>query len=265
MFSISRTLILAPAALALTIGLATPAAAQRGQNDEHRRAAPRSEQRAPASRPAPQAERRTAPNASRPPAVRPQAAPPARFNNVPHAQPRREAPRVYDSRPNVRSYAVPRPYVAPRYNTPYRGYGRPYVSRRPVFVRPYYAFRPRFTFGFGLSVGFGVPYPFTYYDPYAPYNFDVAVVPGYVAGNSSAYYSRVGGLSFNIDPMDAAVFLDGQYVGTAEDFAPDQMPLTLPVGRHHVDLRADGFMTASFDITIVGGQVIPYEGTLAQQ
>jgi hypothetical protein len=125
-----------------------------------------------------------------------------------------------------------------------------------VFVRPYYSFRPRFTFSFGLRVGYGVPYPFTYYDPYAPYNFDVAVLPGYVAGNASAYYSRVGGLSFNIDPMDAAVFLDGQYIGIAEDFAPDQMPLTLPAGRHHVDLRADGFMTASFDITIVAGHPV---------
>jgi hypothetical protein len=264
MFSTPRTLILAPAALALTIGLATPAAAQRGQNDEHRRAAPRSEQRAPASRPAPSAERRAAPNASRPPVVRSQPAPPARFDRVPQAQPRRDGPRVYDSRPNTRSYAVPRARVAPRYTTP-RGYVRPYVSPHPVFVRPYYAFRPRFTFSFGLRVGYGVPYPFTYYDPYAPYNFDVAVMPGYVAGNTSAYYGRVGGLSFNIDPMDAAVFLDGQYIGIADDFAPDQMPLTLPVGRHHVDLRADGFMTASFDITIVGGQVIPYEGSLAPQ
>jgi hypothetical protein len=30
-----------------------------------------------------------------------------------------------------------------------------------------------------------------------------------------------------------------------------------------VDLRADGYLTASFDITIVAGQVIPYEGSLA--
>lgn len=262
MFSTSRTLILAPAAFAVMLGLATPASAQRGQNDEHRRAAPRSEQRAPASRPAPSAERRSAPRASRPPAVRPQAAPPARFDNGPRVQPRREAPHANNSRPSARSYAVPRPYVAPRY-TPYRSSGRPYVSRRPVFVRPYYSFRPRFTFSFGLRVGYGVPYPFTYYDPYAPYNFDVTVVPGYVAGNTSAYYGRVGGLSFNIDPMDAAVFLDGQYIGIADDFAPDQMPLTLSAGRHHVDLRADGFMTASFDITIVAGQVIPYEGSLA--
>jgi hypothetical protein len=62
--------------------------------------------------------------------------------------------------------------------------------------------------------------------------------------------------------MDAAVFVDGQYVGTAWDFSPEQMPLTLVAGVHHIDLRANGFLTASFDITVVGGQVIPYQGTL---
>jgi hypothetical protein len=41
------------------------------------------------------------------------------------------------------------------------------------------------------------------------------------------------------------------------------MPLTLSVGRHHIDLRADGFMTASFELSVLGGQVIPYSGTLA--
>lgn len=269
MFSTSRTLILAPAALVVMLGLASPAAAQRGRDDEqHGHAAPRAEQRsAPAPRPAQQ---RSAPPVMHAPApqsqwrsqaVRPQAVRPQtqrfdnRFDNTP-----RVAPRAYDSR----GYAVPRPYVAPRY-TPYRGYVRPYVERRAVFARPYYAFRPRFTFGFGLSVGYGVPYPFSYYDPYAPYNVGISVLPGYSLNNYSGYYDRVGGLSFNIEPMDAAVFIDGQYVGTAADFAPDQMPLTLAIGRHHVDLRADGFMTGSFDITIVGGQVIPYEGSLAPQ
>jgi len=136
---------------------------------------------------------------------------------------------------------------------------RPFVGRRPVFVNPYYSFRPRSSLNFGLRVGFGVAYPFGYWDPFAFYNYGLSWQPGYTVRN---YYDRVGGLSFDIDPYDASVFIDGSYVGNAADFGPDQMPLTLLAGRHHVELKAQGFAPVSFDITVVPGQVIPYEGTL---
>jgi PEGA domain len=85
---------------------------------------------------------------------------------------------------------------------------------------------------------------------------------GIYRGGYSPYYSRVGGLSFNIDPYDANVYIDGEYVGMADDVSPGQMPLTLHAGRHHVDLQAEGFGPVSFDITVIAGQVIPYAGTL---
>jgi hypothetical protein len=120
--------------------------------------------------------------------------------------------------------------------------------------------------GFGLSIGYYVAYPFQYYDPYAFYNHRIGAVPGYRSTYGSlgysSYYSRVGGLSFNIDPYDADVFIDGEYVGVADDFSPGQMPLTLLAGRHRVDLEAEGFGPVSFEITVVAGQVIPYSGTL---
>jgi hypothetical protein len=72
----------------------------------------------------------------------------------------------------------------------------------------------------------------------------------------------VGGLSFEIDPYDAEVYIDGDFVGYASDFGPEQMPLTLLSGRHHVDLASPGYQDVSFDITVVAGQVIPYQGTL---
>jgi hypothetical protein len=141
-----------------------------------------------------------------------------------------------------------------------RGYRN---GRQRVFNQPYYSFRPRFSIGFGLSIGQQVPYPFRYYDPSGYYNHGVRIVPGYGPDRyNSGYYSRVGGLSFDLDPYDADVFIDGQYVGVAEDFSYYNMPLTLPVGRHRVDVRARGFRPASFQITIVGGQVIPYGGRL---
>ena len=75
---------------------------------------------------------------------------------------------------------------------------------------------------------------------------------------------QYGGLSLEIQPYDAAVYVDGDYVGVVNDFSPLQAPLTLPAGVHHIDIDANGFAPLSFDITVVPGQVIPYQGTLAQ-
>jgi hypothetical protein len=66
--------------------------------------------------------------------------------------------------------------VAQRGGYGYRGgYGGYYARSAPVrFYQPYYAFRPRFSIGFGLwagypvaySAGFYAPYYYPYYDPY---------------------------------------------------------------------------------------------------
>jgi hypothetical protein len=116
----------------------------------------------------------------------------------------------------------------------------------------YYSFRPRLSIGFGLYLGHAVAFP-SWYDPYRPGMFS-----GYRLGYS------YGGLSFDIYPDDAAVYIDGEYVGTADDFSPYRAPLTLTAGRHHIEIDAPGFAPLSFDITVVPGQVIPYQGTLSR-
>jgi len=161
--------------------------------------------------------------------------------------------RAYGYRGPSQGYYSQRYYSQPRYLV------RPYVARRPVFVQPYYAFRPRFSLSFGFRVGYGTSYPFSYWDPNAFYNYHLGIQPGY---NYTTYYNRVGGVSFEIDPYDAEVYVDGDFVGYASDFGPEQMPLTLLSGRHHVDIAAPGYQDVSFDITVVPGQVIPYQGTL---
>ena len=214
------------------------------------------------------------PQADRPSEVRPQASRPgyeAPRYSQPQAVPRQGSrPNVYRNDDNFR-YQSSRPggYVQRSYTRPqtfyYGGYSHGYTPvRRPVFVQPYYSFRPRFSIGFGISIGYGVAYPWQYYDPYGRYNYGLGAFPRYDWGRTGYgyFYNRVGGISFNIDPYDADVFIDGQYVGVADDFSPGQMPLTLLAGRHRIDLRADGFEPVSFQITIVAGQVIPYAGTL---
>lgn len=167
------------------------------------------------------------------------------------------------------------------------GYGHGYY---PYYSVPYYHFHPHFFFSFGLSVGYPVAFPYgAYYSPYAyayPYpvygypSYGVATDSGYGAGayystgsstntvaggypdNSSYENSNYGGLSFDINPSDAAVFVDSKYVGTVSDFSAQQPPLALKLGKHHIDIRAQGYETMSFDTDVVAGEVTPYQGQM---
>ena len=143
-------------------------------------------------------------------------------------------------------------------------YARPYVARRPVFSQPYYSFRPQVTIGFGISLGRPVAYPFRYFEPAGFYNYRLPApgYRGYGSYGSNWYYGRVGGVSFDINPREAAIFIDGDFVGYAGDFGPGQMPLTLNAGYHRVELEARNRRTVSFNLTVVAGQVLPYRGDL---
>jgi hypothetical protein len=143
------------------------------------------------------------------------------------------------------------------------------------FYRPYYSFRPRTSLGFGLWVGYPVFYPYYYHYPYqspapypapAPYpdpSFDPAY--GYPSDSVNVMPNNAGGLSFDIFPNTAAVYVDGQYAGTAADFSPTMPPLALTPGRHYIDIRAVGFEPIVFDVDVLVGQVIPYQGTMRRQ
>jgi hypothetical protein len=121
---------------------------------------------------------------------------------------------------------------------------------RSPFYAPYYAFRPRFSIGFGLFIGYPVAFP-TWYAPYISASYG-----WYRPGIS------YGGVSFDIQPPDATISVDGSYVGEVGNFGPEGAPLTLPAGPHHIDIQVSGGAPLSFDITVVPGQVIPYRGTL---
>src|SRR5437773_7971703 len=203
---------------------------------------------------------------------------------VGHAGPRAGAPRG------------PVGHVAPRI------VGRVGVVAPYGFGRPYYTFRPRVSLGFGLWVGFPVSYPYYYpgygyrypyipyaYGPYAygpypyappyPYAYPYRapayyppsgypsanyppLAPGSVAVQPGQAESESGGVIFEITPNTAAVYVDGKYVGIVANFAPTAQPLTLPPGRHHLEVHSPGYETMAFDADVTPGQVIPFQGTL---
>jgi hypothetical protein len=166
------------------------------------------------------------------------------------------------------------------------------VAVGPGFYSPYYMFRPRLNLGLGFWVGYPVAYPYyaaypyaydPYYNPYAyaaPYPGYGYAYPGYAAptpysvpysGESGAAAPgsvavqpgpATGGLSFEISPASAEVFVDGNDMGVASTFSPTSEPLTLAPGRHHVELHANLYQAIIFDVDVVAGQVIPYQGTM---
>ena len=152
------------------------------------------------------------------------------------------------------------------------------------FYRPYYTFQPRRSLGFGMWAGSPFAYPYAFYDPlfYYPYDSsysDDSSFPhypdGYLSSDDSApTYStswssmvqpdqtNMGGLSFDVTPATAELFVDNMRVGTVGQFTPTTQPVGLPAGHHHIEIRTPGHHTMSFDVDIVAGEVTPFQGTM---
>jgi hypothetical protein len=246
-----------PAALVAAALFATPAFAQererggnRGEGRTNRQSEGRAVERAQPRAQAPRAE------VSR---VEP------RREVAPRAEIRRDvAPRV-DGRRDVapriesgRAYAVPRREVivprsysySPRYYPRYapRYSGRYYAPFWTVgtYYRPY-VFRPRFSIGINIFAGYPVAYTYPY--PYA-----------YAVGRPPALY--YGGVVLEIEPINAAVYVDGAYAGIVADFDGSRQPLTLTGGTHRIEIVEQGLAPLVFDVVVQPGQVIPYRGDL---
>jgi hypothetical protein len=265
--------VLALAALSLSVGAAS---AQEREGNGRRRESGRAVQQGTA-------QRREAPPraAARSSEARQEAAP--RGEDMRSYRAPQAAPREYRSpQPSARQ-AVPRAYrgnpsPAYRYDD-HRGYAQPrggdgrygghaYVvphdfhPYRPLyFSHPYYGFHPHLNLGFGLWLGVTVPYPWSYFGAYMPRVYGYYGEGYYGAGPGVRQY---GGLSFDIQPYDASLFVDGEYVGTVGTFTPYGEPLTLWPGVHHIAIVRDGYRTMEWDVTVEPGQVIPYRGTLSQ-
>jgi hypothetical protein len=70
-----------------------------------------------------------------------------------------------------------------------------------------------------------------------------------------------GGLRLQILPGTAEVYIDGLYVGTANDFAFGA-GRALESGPHRVEVRANGFETLSFDVRIPDNETVTFRRDL---
>jgi hypothetical protein len=149
-----------------------------------------------------------------------------------------------------------------------RRQGEPFREQRTP--RPsYYTFTTWYPVTSRITVGLPVLYPLQYENAY---DKDLASTALTAADSVSALERGVplipyamgtyGGISFDISPFETAVYVDGYFVGTVDDYSPSGPPLPLPVGNHKVELRGKGFRTESFVLFVTIGEVTPLSGSL---
>ena len=171
--------------------------------------------------------------------------------------------------------------------------GYPYAYGYPYPSYPYYNGYPPPGYPYGTYPSTGYPYPpstdpssdypSSSYPPstYPPSSYPSASYPSaaYPNGTAATYPDAPntvdvqpggaapvsGGVSFEIDPPTASVFIDGKYMGSGADFGPAVQPLGLTPGRHRVEIRAEGYETMSFDADVAAGEVTPYKASLRRR
>jgi hypothetical protein len=161
------------------------------------------------------------------------------------SQPSRRPPQT-----TTPQHAFPRPPQT-------QGPGRPPVRPRvvPNDVYPYW---PLFDLDFYYRFPYG-PYPYYRYGyPYPPYYYP-APTPGY---ETDIEAEAAGSVRIDIPQTDATIDVDGFYVGLAEDFNGDHEQLNLTPGPHHLEIRAPGYQTATFDVNVQSGKTITYRSAL---
>jgi hypothetical protein len=287
-----------PQALVLAgVVLLLGAPAAFAQDDQPRRAVPRSQAPARAPEPDRQAEpqrvpiQRAGPAQRSTPSAPPQAAAPApvappQASSSADAQQRRAVPR--GSRPREDNpaigVAVPRTQVqrppidrGPRVvDRGPRVVNRGYYRNPTVYNNYYYYPRRSYPYGYGA---FGLGY--FYYNPYRwhpGYSVNIGIGSGYPyyggyygSGyyGSGGYYPRpgypVGELRLRVTPRHAQVFVDGYYAGVVDDFDGMLQSLSLEDGPYRIEIVAPGYEPLEFDVRILPGQKITYRGDLLPQ
>jgi hypothetical protein len=126
--------------------------------------------------------------------------------------------------------------------------------------------------GYGLGLGFGLYDP--WYDPfmYSGYGYGYG---GYAAGGSDDYYPYnygaqqqtpedlgQGAIRLKVKPRDAKVYVDGVFMGEVDSFDGAFQKLNVGAGHHKVEVRADGYETAEFDVLVTPDQTVTYQGEL---
>jgi hypothetical protein len=151
------------------------------------------------------------------------------------------AARPRDTRPVGRA--------VPRSSVPFARANRVVIPRG--FYRGYYPL----AYG-GLGFGYWGGSYGGFYDPFWYGG------PGYYPSGYPAYGGYEGSLRLKVRPRDASVFVDGYFVGRVDEFDGVFQRLHVEPGPHRIEVRADGFQPLAFEVRILPGRTVTYEGEL---
>jgi hypothetical protein len=119
---------------------------------------------------------------------------------------------------------------------------------------------------YGCGAGWYYPgYSGGYWWPYASYGWYGGYwgYPwGWGGGGYTVYRSegpRTGSVRVLVDPAEARVYVDGYYAGSVDDFDGLFQRLNVPVGRHEIAIKLEGYKTYRMKI------YVPGEGTVKIQ
>lgn len=151
-----------------------------------------------------------------------------------------------------------------RGHRPYRSYRHGYYPHRGYYNYGWDPYRYSWHLGFGYWGWYDWPYPYpyrgyphTYYDYgrgyYGPYR-----VPYY----ASQVRDSMGALDLDLKPGDTKIYLDGHYIGTADNFDGWPQYLWLEQGDYHFVFYAEGRRTIAREYKILPSVVIDVEDRL---
>jgi PEGA domain len=113
-------------------------------------------------------------------------------------------------------------------------------------------------FWWGPGYGYGWPYGWGY-------GYGAGYGGGYADSYRDADDLDMGALRLKVRPREARVSVDGYFAGTVDDFDGRFQNLRLEEGNHRIELQAPGYEPLSFDVRIVAGEKVTYEGKLRKQ
>jgi hypothetical protein len=159
----------------------------------------------------------------------------------------------------------------------------PRLDRIPFLPGPssHLSPNPGFTYAGTYSTGFGRPISRTRYSgmPGVVYISPQYLVPQYLIPDyvvpppqgplqSPALQERTarqlttGNLALHVEPANAQVFVDGYFLGLAEDFDSDRGELALEAGAHKVQLTASGYESVTLEVELASNETVTYQNAM---
>jgi hypothetical protein len=113
----------------------------------------------------------------------------------------------------------------------------------------------------GVHVGVGGPV-YRPFHPVYPYRYWYPG-PGFYAGYYGPRVVEVrrvnyGSVDFNVDPQQSQVFVDGRYLGVADDFNGFPQTAKLPAGYHDVKIVSPDGRTVGRRIYVAAGEELNF-------